>query len=72
MCTRVLRNTDEYGPVLVGRTMDWPLSTEARLVVFPQTTEKLVACALCAVRAGQLTLEMAGLTVRQYRGARRH
>ncbi|MFI8860946.1 linear amide C-N hydrolase [Streptomyces prasinus] len=35
MCTRVLRNTDEYGPVLVGRTMDWPLSTQARLVVFP-------------------------------------
>ncbi|WP_055626557.1 linear amide C-N hydrolase [Streptomyces hirsutus] len=36
MCTRVLRNTDKYGPVLVGRTMDWPMSTQARLAVFPR------------------------------------
>lgn len=34
MCTRVLWNSNGLG-VMTGRTMDWPTSTEPRLVVFP-------------------------------------
>ena len=34
-CTRVLWNTSKLG-VYVSRTMDWPESTESRLVVFPR------------------------------------
>lgn len=35
MCTRVLWNTTDRG-VFVGRTMDWPESTEPEIVVFPR------------------------------------
>jgi penicillin V acylase-like amidase (Ntn superfamily) len=35
MCTRVLWNTNDRG-VYVGRTMDWPESTEPEIVVFPR------------------------------------
>ena len=35
MCTRILRNSDDHGPVLTGRTMDWPMSTQALITVFP-------------------------------------
>lgn len=35
MCTRVLRNTDQKGPTLVARSMDWPISTQALLTIFP-------------------------------------
>ncbi|MBS0578350.1 MAG: linear amide C-N hydrolase [Proteobacteria bacterium] len=34
-CTRVLWNTNKLG-VFTSRTMDWPESTESRLVVFPR------------------------------------
>ncbi len=34
-CTRVLWNTSKLG-VFTSRTMDWPESTESRLVVFPR------------------------------------
>ncbi len=34
-CTRVLWNTNRLG-VFTSRTMDWPESTESRLVVFPR------------------------------------
>ena len=34
-CTRVLWNTSKLG-VYISRTMDWPGSTESRLVVFPR------------------------------------
>ena len=34
-CTRVLWNDNGYG-VMVGRTMDWPESTEPKLTVFPR------------------------------------
>jgi choloylglycine hydrolase len=35
MCTRILWNNNDFG-VFVGRTMDWPESTQPRLVVFPR------------------------------------
>lgn len=35
MCTRVLWNTNQHA-VLVGRSMDWPVSTEPRLMVLPR------------------------------------
>ncbi len=39
MCTRVLWNTNDLG-VFAGRTMDWPITTDPRLVVFPQGTPR--------------------------------
>jgi choloylglycine hydrolase len=38
-CTRVLWNDIEK-PVLVGRTMDWPESTEPDIIVFPRGIER--------------------------------
>lgn len=35
MCTRILWNTNRLA-VLVGRSMDWPTTTEPRLFVFPR------------------------------------
>lgn len=35
MCTRILWNNNDLG-VFTGRTMDWPESTQPRLVVFPR------------------------------------
>ncbi len=37
-CTRVLWNDNKLS-VFVGRTMDWPESTEPKLVVFPRGTK---------------------------------
>lgn len=34
-CTRILWNDNGHG-VMVGRTMDWPESTEPVLTVFPR------------------------------------
>jgi penicillin V acylase-like amidase (Ntn superfamily) len=39
MCTRVLWNDNPLA-VLVGRTMDWPESTNPRLVVFPRGRQR--------------------------------
>jgi choloylglycine hydrolase len=39
MCTRVLWNTNERG-VFVGRTMDWPESTEPEIIVSPRGRER--------------------------------
>lgn len=39
MCTRVLWNDNKLA-VTVARTMDWPKSTEPRLVVFPRGLER--------------------------------
>jgi len=38
-CTRVLWNDNKLG-VVVGRTMDWPESTEPKLVVFPRGMQR--------------------------------
>src|SRR5690348_16567701 len=37
-CTRILWNGNKLG-VFVSRTMDWPASTEPKLVVFPRGTK---------------------------------
>lgn len=39
MCTRVLWNTNEL-VVIVGRTMDWPESTEPQIIVMPRGIER--------------------------------
>ncbi len=39
MCTRVLWNDSNWG-VLAGRTLDWPESTEPRLVVTPRASRR--------------------------------
>lgn len=38
-CTRILWNDNDYA-VMVGRTMDWPESTEPVLTVFPRGVER--------------------------------
>ncbi|MGD9651140.1 MAG: linear amide C-N hydrolase, partial [Candidatus Dadabacteria bacterium] len=39
MCTRILWNNNKLA-VVVGRTMDWPESTEPVLTVFPRGMER--------------------------------
>lgn len=39
MCTRTLWNTNKLG-VFAARTMDWPITTDPRLMVFPQGTAR--------------------------------
>ncbi|MEX1013393.1 MAG: linear amide C-N hydrolase [Waddliaceae bacterium] len=39
MCTRVLWNTNQVA-VVVGRSMDWPESTEPKIVVFPNGIDR--------------------------------
>lgn len=39
MCTRTLWNTSGLG-VFVSRTMDWPTTTEPKLVVFPRGRDR--------------------------------
>lgn len=39
MCTRVLQNTNDIA-VLVGRSMDWPESTEPLIVAFPRGRQR--------------------------------
>lgn len=39
MCTRTLWNTNQLG-VFASRTMDWPTTTDPRLVVFPRGTAR--------------------------------
>lgn len=39
MCTRILWNTNALG-VFVARTMDWPVTTEPKRMIFPRGLQR--------------------------------